>query len=120
MKIEYHHYHHLPEIAEIRKEMEHLHLGLTRKMERILANMQQLRDAVARNTSVDASVLTLVQNIAQQLKDAQASNDPNAIDELIAQLDANTQQMADAVKANTPAENNDNGTSPTEPPSSPA
>jgi hypothetical protein len=59
--------------------------------------------AVSRNTSVDDSVLALLQGISQQLKDAQAQNDPQAIADVIAQLDANTQKMTDAVSANTPA-----------------
>lgn len=67
----------------------------------LMANMQDLRDAVARNSTVDDSVLALVSGLSQQLKDALASNDPNAIQEVIAQLDANTQRLSDAVTANT-------------------
>lgn len=74
---------------------------LTKKVEKIMATMQELRDSVRRNTEVDESVVTLIQGISQQLKDAQASNDPAAIDEVITQLDANTKRMADAVAANT-------------------
>jgi uncharacterized protein YoxC len=70
----------------------------------IMATMQELRDAVRRNTSVDDSVLAMLQGISQQLKDAQAQNDPQAISDLIKELDANTQKMTDAVTANTPAE----------------
>jgi hypothetical protein len=70
-----------------------------------MATIQELKDAVTRNTSVDDSVLTLLQGISQQLKDAQAANDPAAIADVIAQLDANTQKMTDAVSANTPADN---------------
>lgn len=68
-----------------------------------MATMQDLRDAVARNTSVDDSVIAMLQGISQQLKDAQALNDPQAIQDVITQLDANTQKMTDAVTANTPA-----------------
>jgi len=69
----------------------------------IMPTMQDLKDAVTRNTSVDDSVLALLQGISQQLKDAQAANDPQAITDIINQLDANTQKMTDAVTANTPA-----------------
>ena len=69
----------------------------------IMPTMQDLKDAVTRNTSVDDSVLALLQGISQQLKDAQAANDPRAITDIINQLDANTQKMTDAVTANTPA-----------------
>ena len=77
--------------------------NLNQRISTLMATMQDLRDAVARNTSVDDSVLTLLQGISQQLKDAQAQNDPQAIADVIAQLDANTQKMSDAVAANTPA-----------------
>lgn len=68
-----------------------------------MATIQELTAAVDRNTDVDDSVLTLLEGIVQQLKDAQASNDPKALDEVIAKLDANTKKMTDAVTANTPA-----------------
>lgn len=67
-----------------------------------MATIQELTAAVDRNTSVDDSVLVLLEGIVQQLKDAQASNDPAAIQTLIDRLDANTQKMADAVTAHTP------------------
>ncbi len=73
------------------------------KVDAIMPSMQELRDAVLRNTAVDDSVLAMLQGIVQQLKDAQAANDPAAIAELITALDANTQKMSDAVAANTPA-----------------
>lgn len=73
------------------------------RQELIMATMDDLKAAVSRNTSVDDSVLALLQGISQQLKDAQAANDPQAIADVIAQLDANTQKMTDAVTANTPA-----------------
>lgn len=69
----------------------------------IMPTMDDLKAAVTRNTNVDDSVLALLQGISQQLKDAQASNDPQAIADVIEQLDANTQKMTDAVTANTPS-----------------
>lgn len=73
------------------------------RQEVIMATMEELKAAVSRNTDVDDSVLTMLQGISQQLKEAQAQNDPQAIADVIAQLDANTQKMTDAVTANTPA-----------------
>src|SRR5258708_4963652 len=73
------------------------------KVDKIMATMQELTASVQRNTDVDESVLTLISGISTQLKDAQASNDPAAIQAVIDQLDANTKRMADAVTANTPA-----------------
>ena len=77
-----------------------------------MTKLDDLNSAVERNTAVDDSVLTLIEGIVQQLKDAQASNDPAAIDSLIAKLDANTQKMTDAVTKNTPHEE---PTDPTQP-----
>jgi hypothetical protein len=73
------------------------------RLDTIMATMEDLKAAVSRNTSVDDSVLALLLGISQQLKDAQAQNNPQAIADVIAQLDANTQKMTDAVSANTPA-----------------
>lgn len=78
-------------------------LRLIKKVDKIMATMQELTASVQRNTDVDESVLTLIAGISQQLKDAQAANDPAAIQAVIDQLDANTKRMADAVTANTPA-----------------
>jgi flagellin-specific chaperone FliS len=78
---------------------------LVKKVNKLMATMNDLRSAVERNNSLEDSVLTMLQGISQQLKDAQAQNDPQAIQQVIDQLDANNQRMADAVAANTPAEN---------------
>jgi flagellin-specific chaperone FliS len=91
-----HVYLHDMEVIELLKK-------IIKKENQIMATLTELTAAVDRNTAVDDSVLTLIQGIVQQLKDAQNSNDPQAIDALIAKLDANTQKMTDAVTANTPA-----------------
>lgn len=92
-----HVYLHNTEITELLKK-------ILKKEDKIMATMQDLRAAVERNTSVDDSVIAMLQGISQQLKEANAQNDPQAIQDLISQLDANTQKMSDAVKANTVAE----------------
>lgn len=91
-----HYLHYNEEIATLLKQ-------ILKKESLIMATMQELQAAVQRNTSVDDSVITLLQGISQQLKDAQAQNDPKAIQDVITQLDADTQKMTDAVTANTPA-----------------
>ena len=82
-----------------------------------MINVQALTDAVAAETAVDASILTLVQKMAdnevslsKQLADAIASNDPvalaavqKAIDDSAAQMTANAGLITAAVLANTPA-----------------
>jgi hypothetical protein len=86
-------------------------------MERRMAiNVQNLIDAVAQETTVDQSILALVAGIAQQnkdlakqLADAIAANDPTAIaavqkaiDDSAATILANSKALQDAVAANTP------------------
>lgn len=77
---------------------------LNKKVNKLMATMNDVLAAVERNTSVDDSVLAMLEGLSQQLKDAQASNDPAAMDEVIRKLDANTQKMTEAVSKNTPAE----------------
>lgn len=68
-----------------------------------MATIQDLTSHIEAQTSVEDGVITLLQTISQQLKDAQASNDPAAIQAAIDQIDANTKKLSDAVVANTPA-----------------
>lgn len=103
-KHEHHHYYHFEAREEVLRRLDALlnETGLILDRQEILmATMAELQAAVTRNTDVDESVLTLLAGISQQLKDAQG--DPAAIADVIAKLDANTQKMADAVSANTPA-----------------
>lgn len=73
------------------------------KVNILMATIQDVQAAVAAESSVDDSVVTLLQSIVQQLKDAQASNDPAALDAVVASIQANTKKLSDAVVANTPA-----------------
>lgn len=103
---DHHHHHTIEARCEVMRRLDALldQTGLILdRQELIMASMDDLKAAVSRNTNVDDSVLALLQGISQQLKDAQAANDPQAIADVIAQLDANTQKMTDAVTANTPA-----------------
>lgn len=99
----YHHFEDRNEVMRILGELLNKAGLVLEDTETIMATMDELKAAVTRNTSVDDSVLALLQGISQQLKDAQAANDPQAITDVIAQLDANTQKMTDAVTANTPS-----------------
>lgn len=101
-----HIHHHFEARCEVMRRLDALDQKIDlvlQDMETIMATMDALKAAVQRNTDVDASVVTLLQGISQQLKDAQAANDPAAIQGVIDQLDANTKAMSDAVTANTPA-----------------
>lgn len=68
----------------------------------IMATIQDVSAAVAAESSVDDSIITLLNGIVQQLKDAQASNDPAALDIVVADIQANTKKLQDAITANTP------------------
>lgn len=68
----------------------------------IMATIQDVSAAVAQESSVDDSIIALLNGIVQQLKDAQASNDPAALDVVVAGIQANTKKLQDAVTANTP------------------
>lgn len=103
----HHHHHSIEAREEVLRRLDALQANSGLILETlesvIMPTMDDLKAAVTRNTSVDDSVLALLQGISQQLKDAQAANDPQAITDIIAQLDANTQKMTDAVTANTPS-----------------
>src|SRR5258705_7668187 len=73
-----------------------------RKENTIMATIQDVSAAVAAESSVDDSIITLLNGLVQQLKDAQAANDPAALDVVVASIQANTKKLQDAVTANTP------------------
>lgn len=68
-----------------------------------MASISDVNAAVAAETTVEQSVIALLNGISQQLKDAQASGDPAALDQVVANINANTKALSDAVAANTPA-----------------
>lgn len=69
-----------------------------------MATSEELLAAVTRNNDAGDAVLVMLAGIVQQLKDAQASGDPAALDAAIASLDANSAKYSAAVVAGTPAE----------------
>ena len=86
-----------------RKSERHILKELLFKVNIIMATMQDLTASVQRESDANDAVVTLLNGVSQQLKDAQASNDPQAIQTVIDQIDANTKKLSDAVTANTPA-----------------
>ena len=65
------------------------------------AAMDRLTSEVAETSTAVDSILTLVEGLAQQIRDNAA--DPVALNKLADELDAKQQKIADAVAANTPA-----------------
>lgn len=71
----------------------------------IMSALDDLKAAVAATATVEASAVTLIQGIAQQLAEALANqaNPDAALVDLTTQLKANADALAAAVTANTPA-----------------
>lgn len=65
--------------------------------------LDKLTQEVAENKTVMASAVTLLQGLKQRLDEA--GTDATKLAELSAELDSNTNALAAAVTANTPAEN---------------
>lgn len=82
-------------------------LGLLNKIitkeNKIMATLQDIANAVAAETTVDNSIVTMLDGIVAQLKTAQASNDPVAMAAVVSSIEANTAILQAAVTANTPA-----------------
>lgn len=76
---------------------------LVQQGEQQLAALDDLKAQVAATITIEASAITLIQGIAQQLKDAIAANDPAALTDLATQLGTSATALAAAVTANTPA-----------------
>lgn len=86
------------------------------QQEIIMATYRDLGDSIARNSDATNSVLQMLDGISQQLKEAQASNDPNAMAAAIANLDANTTRLAAAATKSTPVDPNPQQPLPPAPP----
>src|SRR5882762_9309489 len=91
----HHHFHFDSETVTLLKEILH-------KENLIMATIQDVQAAVAAESTVDDSIITLLNGIVQQLKDAQASGNPAALDAVVQSIQANTTKLQAAVTANTP------------------
>jgi len=80
---------------------------------RMSKEMDDLKAAVAEETTVTESVVVLLTDISKRLNDAVASGDTEAIKAVTAEITASKDKLAAAVLANTPAAK-------VEPPATPA
>lgn len=71
--------------------------------EKEMAALDNLKTAVANDTTVDQSAITLLTGLKTALDAAIASNDPTQLQALSDQLGASQSALAAAVVANTPA-----------------
>jgi chromosome segregation ATPase len=77
--------------------------SINQKLSTMGQELQTLQQEVAENNTVMQSAITLLQGLKQRLDDA--ATDPAALKQLSDELDANTNALAAAVAANTPAQN---------------
>ena len=73
-------------------------LDLLLQGEKIMARLDQLTAEVAEVQGTVASAIALIQGLAQQIKDA--GTDQAALDDIVAQLNAQQEALAAAVAAN--------------------
>lgn len=69
-----------------------------------MATLKDIQDKVDAETTIEASAITLLTGLSQQIKDLVAANGtPADFQALADKLDANNKALSDAVAANTPA-----------------
>jgi|SRR5579871_4556106 len=66
-------------------------------------DLSKLQAAVAQETSVDQSVVTLLKTLADELAVANSNNDQVAIDGIVQTMNQNATTLANAITQNTPA-----------------
>lgn len=81
-------------LAAVLHQLEHMETKLSAEIDRLTASVTAL-------TTVDDSLVALVGNLAQAIRDN--ATDPAALNALADKLDAESIKVADAVTANTPA-----------------
>lgn len=84
-------------LASLQASLSNLH----QRIKAMSAEIDRLTASVTLLTSVDDSLVTLVTNLAQTIRDN--ATDSAALNALADKLDAEKQKVADAVTANTPA-----------------
>lgn len=109
-RIEHHFYFHGEDTSSLSEQMKQLNANITALISNLKqqetamsAEMDRLTASVQRNTSVTDSALALISGLADQVRNAASSGDPAALNALADQIDAESQKLADAVTANTPA-----------------
>ena len=100
MEKELHVHIHTPDLSKILFEKLDF---LTFKLSKMSEQLDKLTQEVAENKTVMESAVTLLQGLKQRLDEA--GTDAAKLAELSADLDTNTNALAAAVQANTPAEN---------------
>jgi hypothetical protein len=97
-------------LAHIERKLDRIlvHLMIGRKID--MATWQKVRDEIARQKTVSASVIVFINDLKARLADlASKPNGPSAeeMQTVVNELDQTTDEMAAAVVVNTPAEQSD-------------
>lgn len=90
-----------PELSKLSRNVHEITLAIGRLERHMTKALDTLTTEVSEAATVQASAITLLQGLSTQLKDA--LGDEKALQALSDQLDAQTQALATAVAANTPA-----------------
>lgn len=77
--------------------------GIYFQLWRMRMTLDDIVTKVEQESTVEDSIIVLLTNVNQELKDALAANDPAKIQAISDDLDNNINKMATAVTANTPA-----------------
>lgn len=73
------------------------------KLQKTMLNLTDLQAKVTASVTVQDSAIALLQGLKKELDDAIAANDPAALQALSDSLGSETDKLATAVTANTPA-----------------
>lgn len=89
--------------AKIAAQLQPQFTQLQQEGQSLMATITDVQTAVANETTVEQSAITLLQQLSQMLQAALAANDPAQVQAVVDQINANAQALSDAVAANTPA-----------------
>lgn len=80
-----------------------LNKHLLRKVVLIMATLNELKEQVAANTSLEQSAIVLIEGIAQKLQDLIDNGaDPVALQQMVDELKTSADALSTAIQANTP------------------
>lgn len=92
----------VPELSRRLGRIERALFFIIERLETMALDFARLEAEVSQNSDVIASVVTLLTNIADAIRDAAANQ--QKVEALATKLDTQTQALADAVAASTPVE----------------
>lgn len=92
----------VPDLSRRLGRIERALYFIIERLEKMALDFTRLETEVSQNSDVIASVVTLLTNIADAIRDAAANQ--QKVEALATKLDTQTQALAEAVAASTPVE----------------